>query len=89
MTSEITASFRQDLGQLSPEIRAQARKAYRLWMANPHHPGLQFKKVHAREPIWSVRVGLHYRAVGILHGESMIWFFIGSHARYDQLLKTW
>jgi hypothetical protein len=42
---------------------AQARKAYRLFHDNPAHPSLQFKKVHDREPIYSARVTLGYRAV--------------------------
>jgi len=37
-------------------------------------------------PIFSARVGLHYRAVGILEGNDIFWFWIGSHAEYDHLL---
>jgi hypothetical protein len=33
-----------------------------------------------------VRIALGWRADGILHGEEMIWFWIGSHAEYDRLL---
>jgi hypothetical protein len=41
----------------------------------------------AWEPVYSVRVGLGYRAVGTLDGDVMIWFWIGSHADYDGLLS--
>jgi hypothetical protein len=44
---------------------------------------LQFKKVGR---FWSVRVGLHYRALAVEHGADLIWFWIGSHADYDKLL---
>ena len=50
---------------MPPETQALARKAYRLFRENPRHPSLRFKKVHDREPIYSVRVTLAYRAVGI------------------------
>ena len=38
------------------------------------------------KPIYSVRIALGWRAVGILEGEEMIWFWIGSHAEYDRLV---
>jgi len=33
-------------------------------------------------------VGLGYRALGILEGEVIVWFWIGTHAEYDQLLRA-
>ena len=45
------------------------------------------KRVHATEPIMSVRVGLGYRALGTMHGEDILWFWIGSHADYDRLVR--
>ena len=30
---------------------------------------------------------MHYRAVGVIDGEAITWFWIGSHADYDNLLK--
>ena len=58
-----------------------------MWFQrNPNHPGLQFKQVHSTRPIYSARISLDYRALGILEGDEMIWFWIGSHADYDRLL---
>lgn len=37
-------------------------------------------------PIYSVRIALGWRAVGVKEGEHMIWFWIGSHAEYDKLI---
>jgi hypothetical protein len=34
-----------------------------------------------------VRVGLAYRALGVRDGDDMIWFWIGSHGDYDQVLS--
>jgi hypothetical protein len=42
--------------------------------------------VHPTQPIYSARVNLDYRVLGILDGEEIAWFWIGSHADYDKLL---
>jgi hypothetical protein len=68
-------------------VREAARKAYRLFRENPNHPSLQFKKIHAREPIYSVRVTLGYRALALVGNDDVTWFWIGSHADYDRLLN--
>jgi hypothetical protein len=73
--------------ELPSEARELARDAYRLWKANPNHPSLRFKRLHKKLPVYSVRVGLHWRAMGVLRGDLMIWFWIGSHAGYDRLLS--
>ena len=86
MTSKTTGLFRSALSALPPEIQQQAREAYKLFEQNPHHPSLRFRKVHATEPIFSARVTLNYRAVGIREGDTIIWFWIGSHAEYERLL---
>ncbi|HEY0837931.1 MAG TPA: hypothetical protein VGE72_28705 [Azospirillum sp.] len=61
--------------------------AYRQWAANPWHPGLQFKQVHATRSIWSARINLGWRALGLREGETVTWFWIGSHDEYERLIK--
>jgi hypothetical protein len=34
-----------------------------------------------------VRVGLGYRALGVREADTMVWFWIGSHAEYDRLVR--
>jgi plasmid maintenance system killer protein len=72
--------------QLPMDVQSQARDTYKLFQENPHHPSLRFKKVHNTKPIYSVRINVNYRAVGVLDGDVIIWFWIGSHAEYDKLL---
>ena len=36
---------------------------------------------------WSARVSQGYRALCILEENAAIWFWIGSHATYERLLK--
>jgi hypothetical protein len=49
--------------------------------------GLRFRKVHPVRPVYSARVGANYRAVGIRQDNDILWFWIGSHADYDRLLR--
>ena len=88
MTSYTTPRFWAAYRELPLETRELARKAYRLFRENPQHPSLQFKKVHDREPVYSVRVTLAYRAVGVMKDDEITWFWIGNHAEYDRLLKS-
>ena len=68
------------------QVRRQAREAYALFRDNPGHPGLQFKKVNAARPIYSTRINRDHRAVGILTGNEIVWFWIGQHDAYEKLL---
>jgi hypothetical protein len=87
MNSRTTRRFRELFGALPAHVQQQAREAYRLFLQNPAHPGLRFKQVHADPPIYSARVGISFRAVGALDSDTVIWFWIGSHADYDRLLE--
>ena len=60
--------------------------ACRLFQQDPTHPSLQFKRVLFDPPIDPARVGIAYRVLGTMHGEEVVWFWIGSHAEYDQIL---
>jgi hypothetical protein len=84
--SRATPRFWAAYRELPTEIRSLAQKAYRLFQENPGHPSLHFKKVHDRDPIYSTRVTLVYRAVGLLEDDEITWFWIGTHAEYDRLL---
>ncbi len=53
---------------------------------DPSHPSLRFKKIHSELPIYSVRISKNYRAVGQLDKDTVIWFWIDSHAEYDKLI---
>jgi hypothetical protein len=50
---------------------------------DPQHPSLHFKKVGR---FWSVRVGIHYRAIAIEDGTDFVWFWIGRHDKYELII---
>jgi len=87
VTSDTTREFRRRLAALSPDVRAYARRAYARWMRDPWHPSLQFKTIHQTLPIYSVRIGLHWRAIGVKRDDMIVWFWIGSHKHYDQKVE--
>jgi hypothetical protein len=68
---------------LPHQVRRLADENYALLKRDPRHPSLRFKKVGR---YWSVRVGARYRALAIEVDDGFLWFWIGSHAEYDQLI---
>jgi hypothetical protein len=83
MKSATLPSFWLEYHNLPPEIRTSAQKSYRLWSTNPFHPSLHFKCINHNENIWSVRITRNYRAIGVLQGDTVTWFWIGSHDLYE------
>jgi len=86
LKSRITEDFVSLLNKLPHRVQENARRNYRLWKENPAHPGLHFKKIHDQEPLYSVRIGRGWRALGLLEEDTITWFWIGSHADYDHLI---
>lgn len=78
-----TPEFWYHYRRLPQEVRDLADKNFQLLLSNPHHPSLHFKKIGS---LWSARVGLHYRALAVDDADGVHWFWIGTHADYDQLL---
>ncbi len=78
--------FWKHYAALPEEVQQLADKNYKLLQSDQFHPSLHFKKVGKKKQLWSVRVGEHYRALGQDKPEGVLWFWIGTHAQYDQLL---
>ncbi len=70
--------------RLPEDVRERARAAYQRLIVNPQHPGLQFKRLNTDDPFYSVRVTDDYRAVGLLDGDTILWYFIGPHEAYER-----
>ena len=87
MKSVTTKRFRKSFEKLPKDVQQRAISAYQLWKQNPHHTGLHFKQVDVQPPVYSVRVGLSYRALGVKDKNTMIWFWIGSHEDYNKLVS--
>src|SRR5262249_43373936 len=85
-----TWTFKELYARLPARVQQQATAAYDLFKQNPNHPSLHFKVVSAEvPPLYSVRVGLGYRALGLrVEDDLIIWTWIGSHTHYDKALRT-
>jgi hypothetical protein len=82
VTHYAAPDFWSSYRSLPKNIRAVANHAFAILKADPHHPSLHFKKIGS---FWSVRVGIHHRALGIDVSDGVLWFWIGTHAEYDRI----
>ena len=88
MKSTTTRRFRQAYERLPATIQERADRAYELFENDPSHPSLRFKQVHQTKPIYSARISRQYRALGLFEGETIIWFWVGSHDEYEKLISN-
>lgn len=70
--------------QLPLEVRQLADKNFALIREDPGHPSLRFKSAGHH---WSARVESGYRVLASRRGDEVLWFWIGTHADYDGLLR--
>lgn len=85
--SSTTAPFRTLLSALPRDVQEQAAAAFALFLANPFDPALQLKRLRGSQTVYAARIGLHYRALAERSGTSFRWFWIGSHADYDVIVR--
>lgn len=79
-----SSEFWSAYDKLPVQIQKLADKNFAVLKENPQHPSLHFKKVGR---YWSVRIGAHYRAVGVDAEDGIVWFWIGSHSDHDTLIQ--
>ncbi|MFH1007556.1 MAG: hypothetical protein V1800_08655 [Candidatus Latescibacterota bacterium] len=79
-----TPSFWECYRSLLPSIQELADKNFELLKADPKHPSLHLKKVRK---YWSARVGRKYRTLAVRIEEGLLWFWIGTHAEYDEWVR--
>jgi Txe/YoeB family toxin of Txe-Axe toxin-antitoxin module len=87
VTSKVRPSFWRAYGQLAPPIKLRAKSAWKIFEREPNHPSLRFKKLQARNDLWSVRINEQYRAVGVRSGDTIEWIWIGTHNEFDNLFS--
>jgi len=76
--------FWSHYSELPRKTRDLADKSFALLKDDPWHPSWRLKKIGV---FWSVRVGLAYRASAKDRPEGLVWFWIGRHDRYQQILR--
>ena len=88
MRAGTTRQFREAFERLPSDVKHRARISFQLWKKSPWHPSLKFKIINTEEQIYSVRIGIGWRALGSRDGDFVSWFWIGSHAEYDRLISS-
>lgn len=86
MKSRATARFWRLYARMPLAVQRLATKNYHLWRENPAHPSLAFKKLQGGKNLCSVRIGEHYRAVGMAETDGIIGLWIGTHEEFNHLL---
>ena len=83
-------SYWQAFDDLPVNIRKLAEANYKLWKEKPFHASLRFKQIHPSKPIFSFRVGLKYRTVGVQTGDDKLaWFWVGSFRQYQDMINDY
>ena len=74
---------------LPQDIRKLAEENYHSWKENPRNPGLRFKKIHQTQPIFSFRVGMRHRTVGVETDDGkIVWFWVGSFETFEKSINA-
>jgi Txe/YoeB family toxin of Txe-Axe toxin-antitoxin module len=84
MISRTVPGFWQMYRRPPRKIRNQARAAYEQFRADPAHPGLHFYRLESEKRLWSVRITRNHRAVGLVRGDTITWFWVGDHEAFDR-----
>ncbi|MDM8536360.1 hypothetical protein QUF70_06370 [Desulfobacterales bacterium HSG17] len=87
MKSKAAQKFWKFYKRLPVDMQQRSQKIYQIWKTNPGHPSLHFKRVDEEYPIYSVRINNDYRTLGILEGDTVIWYWIGNHDEYMRMLR--
>jgi hypothetical protein len=82
VTGKTHSRFWKSFNALPPVAQKLAREKYALWRREPFHPSLRFEE--RRNSVCVVRIGDHYRAVGLREDEIVAWFWIGTHEEYNR-----
>ena len=80
-----SSSFWEAYDLLPSSIKSLADKNFAILKTNPSYPSLHLKRIKNYR---SVRVGSRYRALAVEVEGGLLWFWIGTHAKYDKLLES-
>lgn len=84
LVSHTHPDFWKYYDQLPEKIQKLADKKFKLFRSKPFHPSLGFAQ---KGKVWTVEIGLHYRAIAWRNENNVVWFWIGSHETYNKLMN--
>ena len=80
-----TDNFKKCYKKLPRNIQQTADSQFKLLKENPQHPSLQFRQLSSRRDCWYARVTDNYRTLATKYQNVYIWFWIGTHAKFNTL----
>lgn len=89
--SIVTPKFRDMLAKLPTHIQKEAREGFASWQKDPALVGWKrLKMMNSTADVFSVEIGLRYRAIGVLSKEhnAVVWVFAGSHETYNNFINV-
>ncbi len=72
---------------LAKDVQKKAQNQYKLFKENPYHNSLYFKKIQRNKTYHSISISESWRAIGVEEDDTIIWFWIGSHEEYNNLIN--
>ncbi len=85
MISRTHGDFWRLYRQLDTRGKRAASSAFKKFQVDPGHPSLRFKKLSGHDNVWTVRVNDSIRAAARRNGDTLQWFWIGSHNDFEKL----
>ena len=81
-----TPLFKKDFKNLPDEVKEKAKKAFRLFRENPHHPSLRTHKVEgtSNPTIWEGRIDRKNRFTFYYEGDEVRFRRIGPHSIIEE-----
>jgi hypothetical protein len=81
-------TFRSLYDKLPPEDRRRFRLAYRQYRRNPSLVRFEQKgRLPNGVPVYAARIDGNWRALAMIVGSDVLWYWIGKYTDYDRLLK--
>lgn len=80
-----TDNFKKCYKKLPRNVQQAADSQFKLLKKDPQHPSLQFRQLSSRSDCWYARVTQDYRTLATKYQNVYIWFWIGTHAKFNAL----
>jgi hypothetical protein len=80
-----SARYTKLFDRLPKAVQERAQEYYKKWWKDP--ASIEFRPLNANAKIWRASLPEGYRAMGEERGDTIVWFWIGSHSDYNNMIK--
>jgi hypothetical protein len=84
-----TKEFIDNFAELQKADQKSALRGYKFMTSDPKTASIKrIRQNPSPIPVYSAEVGQYVRAMAVKVGNCYIWYWIGLHERYNEMLKT-